>query len=118
MSTIVEFIKTKVVAVATTFTVLGTVVGGVIAVESRYAKAADISDLKQQQVQIYSNMKIQQEIAVDTLRRQNIEDKLFELRLKDNPSRADQALIERYREQLQELNVRFDANKRSLQRLE
>lgn len=118
MTTIVEFIKTKVVAVATTVTVVGTIVGGVIAFESRYAKAADISELKQQQVQIYSNMRIQQELAVDNLRRQNIEDKLFELRLKDNPTRADQALIERYREQLQELNIRSETNKRSIMRLE
>jgi hypothetical protein len=118
MSTFIESVKSRVVGIAATVTVLGTIVGGVFAVESRYAKAADIDDVKQQQVQIYSNMKIQQDLAVDSLRRQTLEDRLFELRLKERPSQPERALIERYQDQLRELDTREDMNKRMLRNIQ
>lgn len=118
MSTFIETVKHRVIAIAGTITVLGTIVGGVLAIESRYAKAADISDLKTQQVQIYSNVKIQQDLAVDTLRRQNLEDRLFELRLKERPTQVDKALIQRYEDQLREIGVRADINKQRIQAIQ
>ena len=118
MSTFIETVKTRVVGIAATVTVLGTIVGGVFAVESRYAKAADIDDVKSQQVQIYSNMKIQQELAVDSLRRQTLEDRLFELRLKERPTQVERALMERYQDQLRELDTRANTNKRNLRAIQ
>lgn len=114
MNTFMESVKARIVGIAATITVLGTIVGGVFAVESRYAKAADIDDIKQQQVQIYSNVKIQQDLAMSSLRRQTLEDRLFELRLKERPTQPERALIERYQDQLRELNTRVDTNKRML----
>ncbi len=118
MSIFIDTIKTRAVGIVATVTMLGTVVGGVLAVESRYAKAADIDDVKSQQVQIYSNMKIQQELAVDSLRRQSLEDRLFELRLKEKPTQVEKALIERYQDQLRELSIREDTNKRMLRNIQ
>lgn len=118
LTNLIEMLKHNIAALTTVVTFASVTIGGAFAVESRYAKAADVADVKQQQIQIYSNMKVQQDIAVDTLRRQSLDDKLFELRLKEHPSQVDKALIERYKEQLEELNSRATLYKRKLKEIE
>jgi hypothetical protein len=82
-----------------------TLVGTLFALDARYAKAADVA---QQQ------MILKQAIEANTsnLRKQMIEDKIFEidLRKSQNPNQRlspiDQALRDRYQRQLDDLNAR------------
>src|SRR5512139_1189247 len=79
-----DFLKHRLVSVTATVTMIGTIVGSAIAVESRYAKAADVDDMKRQQVIIYQNLQQEQRLAMDDFRRHELEDRLFELRLKNS----------------------------------
>lgn len=91
---------------------LSTVVGAAFTVDARYAKASDVQSLEQQQANFASTIKREQNTAIDKLRKQQIEDKLFELRLNPRPTQADKALIRRYEDQLHEVTQRLNTETR------
>lgn len=85
-----------------------TIIGGAAAIEARYAKADDIKQMREFQSRSHDTLKYEQRQSVDILRKQNIEDKLFELRLKPNPTQVDRAMIQRYEDQLKEVTGRLN----------
>lgn len=82
-------------------------VGGVVAVEGRYAHADEVKALREVAGSNLRTMRIEQSIGLDTLRKQSVEDKLFDLRLKEKPTQVERAMIDRYKEQLIEVNRRI-----------
>lgn len=68
------------------------IIGSVITIDSRYAKAEDVKTLKLQQ----------QEMFNDLYKRQ-IEDRLLELNLKSKKDNNDQALIKYYERKIDSL---------------
>lgn len=105
----VQTIKDNFQTVGTIIGFVTTIVGGAIAIESRYAKAEDIKAIKEFQYRSHEQLRFEQKQSVDVLRKQSIEDKLFELRLKQNPTQVDRALIQRYEDQLKEVTSRLNA---------
>ena len=101
-----------------TMTIIGTcciaLIGGVITVESRYAHAEEVRALKEVAGANLRQMRIEQSIGLDTLRKQSVEDKLFDLRLKEKPTQVERAMIDRYKEQLDEVNRRISAQEQMI----
>ena len=94
---IVNYTKKNVAVVIGIATFVTTIVGGTLVVEDRYAKAADLVEVA-----------AKADRSLDQLYKRQLEDKLFELRLKPNPSQVDRALIQRYEQQLEEVTRRLN----------
>jgi hypothetical protein len=87
---------------------LGVLVGAVIAVESRYVHAADLEQFKQEQVRAFKQQSADSQITVNELRKQMLEDKIFEIQLIP-PSRrtdVDRARLDKYSRDLDTVNKR------------
>ena len=101
-----------------TLSVIGTcvvaLIAGVITVESRYAHAEEVKALKEVAGANLRQMRIEQSIGLDTLRKQSVEDKIFDLRLKEKPTQVERAMLDRYKEQLEEVNRRIAAQEQLL----
>jgi len=96
--------------IASVVTAIGVIIGAILTVDGRYVHAADYikaQEQQQQQMQIFQRENRQK---LDEFRKQGIEDKLFELRLKSPKTKADDALIKRFEEQLQEVINRMNQN--------
>lgn len=83
-------------------TALGTILGAAFTIDARYAHAGDVSAAIQAQRNATS-------YAVDQLRKQNLEDKIFELMLIPEQKRTDaqRAMLDRYRTQALEVDRRW-----------
>ena len=83
-------------------TLVSMLVGGVISVDSRYAKAAEV---EMQQQSIVKETKY----AIDQLRKQSLEDKIFELELtpEDKRTQINKALLEKYKRDMQSINIKW-----------
>lgn len=92
----INLIKENLVTVASGLTAVSIIIGSAFAFESRYAKAEELQQIRQETQQM-----------LDINRRQQLEDKLFELRLKQNPDTVTSAMIKRYEEQLREVTRRL-----------
>lgn len=81
------------------------IVGAMFALDGRYAHAADVEKIKSETQQVILQTAL-------TLRKQSLEDKLFELELKKAQTKEqrltpmDQALYDRYKRQSQEIEVK------------
>jgi len=77
-------------------------VGAVLFIDDRYAHAGDVKAMHEVQLQ-----------AVRELRKENLEDKVFELSLIPAAKRTDaqRAMLDRYKRQLQEIESRQATNK-------
>lgn len=100
--TFTEFINNKIV-IGTTIVTIATAVSPVVLLlaDSRYVRAETIQ-------QVQSELKKSQQQAVDMVRKEQLEDELFKLRLKENKTRVDEALIQRAQDRLQETNRRLN----------
>ncbi|MEM4260930.1 MAG: hypothetical protein QXG00_06850 [Candidatus Woesearchaeota archaeon] len=78
------------------FTFVAAVISGFITIDERYAHAGDISKLETSQKQQILYLKDENEKAILEMRKRAIEDKIFELNLKEKQSQIDKALIKRY----------------------
>lgn len=82
-------------------------VSAIFAIDYRYAKAQDVKDKQAQIQQIVQdaviNIHKQNLEAISGIRKQTLEDKIFEIDVKPKLSSVDQALKERYKRQLREL---------------
>lgn len=82
------------------------IIGAMFALDARYAHAADVEKTKTETKQIILQTAL-------TLRKQNLEDKLFELELKRAQTKdqkltpMDQALYERYKRHSQEIEAKI-----------
>lgn len=77
-------------------TFVAAVISGFIAIDERYAHAGDISKLEMSQKQQMLYLKDENEKAILEMRKRAVEDKIFELNLKERQSQTDKALIKRY----------------------
>ncbi len=103
-------LKEKLGVIAGIIGAAGTIVGAALTIDARYASAADVAEVKQLAAQQLKTIRVEQAINTDTLRKQNLEDRLFELRLRSKPTQLDKAMIERYEDQLRETNERINTN--------
>jgi hypothetical protein len=87
-------------SVAAVITALGTIIGAPLFIDGRYAHAANVKEQFTEQKQY-----VEQGFLIH--RKLQLEDRLFELRLKDRPSRADTALIQRFEEELRAINLKL-----------
>lgn len=76
--------KKHIVVLSGVASLIATLAGGVIAFESRYAKAAELDKVRQDTVQ-----------AVKQLRLEQIEDQIFALELIQNRTPAQEAMLKR-----------------------
>ena len=67
-------------------------VGALLWADARYVSAQTFDDAQQQTRQEFSN-----------IRKNDLEDKVFELQLLENPSNLDKAKLDRYQRQLDDL---------------
>lgn len=92
--------KKDIFSAAAIITAISVIVGATFSIENRYAKATQLVQLKEET-----------KLLLDYNRKQQLEDKLFELRLQSNPDSFTKAMIKRYEEQLTEVVRRL--NKRN-----
>ena len=97
----------SVATLASLITSIASILGAAFYIDSRYAHADEVKTMSQRQDQWSQHIIYQQNKAIDNLRKQNIEDKLFELEQKSKPSNVDKALIQRYERELDEINTRL-----------
>lgn len=87
------------------FTLVSALFGGVLAIDSRYAKAEDIGV---QQQAIKENAR-ETKFAIDQLRKQSIEDKIFEIELipENRRTHIDKARLEKYKRDSQNIDTKW-----------
>jgi len=98
----------SIVTIASGITAIGVIIGAVLTVDSRYVHAEEFIKMHQAAQQQLQLIQEQQKTYIDELRKQTIEDKLFELRLKQTKTSIDWALIKRYEDQLAEVIARIN----------
>ena len=109
-----EKLKQNISEITAVATLSFALIGGAIAVESRYARIDDVEKIKDIATNELTKMRIEQNIGLDNLRKQTVEDKLFDIRMKEKKSQADMAMLQRYEEQLNDVNSRISMNEGKL----
>ena len=109
-----EKLKQNISEITAVATLSFALIGGAIAVESRYARIEDVAKIKDAETNDITKMRIEQNIGLDNLRKQTVEDKLFDIRMKEKKSQADMAMLQRYEEQLNDVNSRISMNEGKL----
>ncbi len=109
-----EKLKQNISEITAVATLSFALIGGAIAVESRYARIDDVEKIKDAATNDITKMRIEQNIGLDNLRKQTVEDKLFDIRMKEKKSQADMAMLQRYEEQLNDVNSRISMNEGKL----
>lgn len=113
MNTIKTFKNNVIPVVSGVLTILSILVGAVVAIDSRYALSEEFNNYKestqsqliryQNQIQAYHE---DNRIRMLDARSRELQDKIFELELNRNHSTADNALLHRWRSELQEIAQR------------
>ena len=109
----INFLKTYWSSISAIFVAASAIVGATIAVESRYASAKELTQLRTETYTVMEKMKQETRFSVDSLRKQQLEDKIFELNVKPVKTPTDEALIRRYNQQLKETTDRLNASQSS-----
>lgn len=104
-----ELLKKHISGFTTIIVGITAVVGATLAFESRYASAKEVEMMKKDNKIMYENLRQDNRVAVDSLRKQQLEDKVFELNLKPARSQTEEALLRRYNQQLKEVTDRINA---------
>jgi hypothetical protein len=107
MSVFTDLVKNNVAAIGATVTIITTLTGGILAIESRYAKAEDVNSVKQYVIKSHEFTKYELHQSIDTDRKENLEDKLYELRSKSTQTSSDKAMIKRYEDRLSDIKQRL-----------
>lgn len=82
------------------------IITGFLAVDERYAHAGDIKELQQSQQTQMMYLRDENERALLLMRKKTIEDKVFELNIKDRQSSVDKALVKRYEAEAKSIDER------------
>jgi hypothetical protein len=86
-----------------------TIVGTAIAIDERYAHAGELEEVRKQAADSINRQQTEMNRSILILRKQNIDDKLFELDVKKSQSKSqqlgpmDDALYQRYNRQAAEI---------------
>lgn len=110
-----EKLKQNISEITAVATLSFALIGGAIAVESRYARIEDVEKIKDIATNDLTKMRIEQNIGLDNLRKQTVEDKLFDIRMKEKKSQTDLAMLQRYEEQLADVNSRIAIHEQKLE---
>ena len=103
-------IKEKPIAFAiSSITLISMVIGGILTIDTRYAKAADIEAQQKVIESTAKQNKIEFNYSIDQLRKQMIEDKIFELDLIGDKKRsqADNARLEKFKRDLNTIDNKW-----------
>lgn len=86
-------------------TLVSMLIGTAFTLDSRYAKAEDIANQKQY---IEQNSK-ETKFAIDQLRKQSLEDKVFEIELipENKRSQSEKARLEKYKRDMQNIDIKW-----------
>lgn len=81
---------------------VGVIIGAFLTIDSRYAQASDVKELVQAHKEFAQQITKEQKNSINLIRKQMLEDKIFEKSLIPNEKRTqtDRALLERYKEEL------------------
>lgn len=87
-------------------TTIAAIIGMFLTIDSRYAHSDEISKLKIEQQQVILRNRYDLIQSTNTLRKQSLEDKIFDIELIPNDKRSqyDAARLEKYKTDLQEVN--------------
>lgn len=94
---------------------LAIIVGAVLGVDARYVKADDLKDFKMEHTRSVQALEIQSQTQVNTLRKQMLEDKVFEIQLIPPAKRTDvdRARLDKYQRDLQEITRQISQGQKS-----
>lgn len=86
-------------------TLLSMLAGGILSLDSRYAKADDLN--KQQQSIMQGSMETK--YAIDQLRKQSLEDKIFEIELipEEKKTQSDRARLDKFKRDSQNIDMKW-----------
>ncbi len=81
-----------------TITTLGIIAGAVLSIDSRYVHADDLTQFKQEHARGIQQLGSDSQVQVNDLRRQMLEDKIFEIQLIPPNKRtdSDRARLDKY----------------------
>ena len=88
-------------------TFITVIIGVFITIDERYAHASDIKELKIQQTATVLYLKDENERSVLEMRKRSLDDKVFELNLKERQSISDKALIKRFESESKSIDERM-----------
>lgn len=97
--------KKHIIAIGGIAALASGIVGGFTAVETRYAKAADLNEFRAVQKQQTDDLAKRQQAAISNLRLQQLEDKIFELELIERRTPAQQAILQRLYRQREDIKL-------------
>lgn len=104
MGRFIETLKFDIATLTTIATFVAAIVGGAIAVESRYVKASEFEQFKVQQTKSMNYVVQQQQSSLLDYKKDQMEDKIFELQMIQHPTTAQKALLHRYQNRLNDIN--------------
>lgn len=104
------FLKTYWTSLSAVVISTSAIVGATLAIDARYASAKELEQVKAENRVIMEKLKSETRYSVDSLRKQQLEDKIFELNVKPVKTPTDDALIRRYNQQLKETTDRLNAS--------
>ena len=87
-------------------TLVAFMVTAVTTIEGRYLKTEEFRTFEKNHEVVVAEIHKDHEKIIYALRMQHLEDRLFELRLLQNPTASDKALMRRYQEELLKLHNR------------
>jgi hypothetical protein len=92
-------------ALSGTVGTLAVIVGAVLAVDARYVKAGEIQEFKVEHTRSISQLGIDTQTQINMLRKQQLEDKVFELQLipPQRRSDVDRARLDKYQRDLEDI---------------
>lgn len=84
---------------------IGAIISMFLTIDERYAHAADLSNLKVEQQQVIRQNRFDLQQSTNTLRKQSLEDKVFEIELTPVEKRSpyDNARLEKYKRDLADI---------------
>lgn len=106
---ITQFFKQYWSGITTISIAVAAIVTATLSFESRYASAAEVAQLKQENKVVIEKVQQDNRKSIDRLRQQQLEDKIFELNLKGRSrTPVDEALLERYKQQHKDVTERLN----------
>jgi len=106
--TILEKLRAHVVVLATTVTGIGTIIGSAFIVDSRYAHADQVKQNQTEQVQMIQQLQQSSQIQFEQVQLMSIDDKIFYLEQKETLTPSDQAQLNRFYRNRDDIIKRID----------
>lgn len=110
---ILDSIKANATAITSIVTFVVSVVGGFIVIDDRYAHAADYVQQQNSQTRTIQQFRVDTAIQLEQLQLNSIDDKIFYLEQKVNRSVADEAQLNRFERQRQDVVEKIRTLQRS-----